>query len=292
MNASVRSVATAHQRVDGEARIAFRRRADGAIALADLYQRAPCRVLFPTTEAGEPLQAVLLTTSGGLTGGDRTRVSVSVEPGARATVTTQAAEKIYRALPDTGDAVVQVEMQVGEGAWAEWLAQETIVFEGSRLRRLFAADVAATGRLLAVESIVFGRTAMGEFFNSGMLHDAWRISRAGRLIWADALHLDGASHPDGNIQRLRAMPFGFGTSVACSTILYAGADAPQQLAEARRLLSDCPLSCGATSLDGIMLVRIMADDASELRATVMKLIAGIRQAAASLPAQLPRVWHC
>ena len=286
MNASVRSVATAHQRVDGEARIAFRRRADGVIALSDLYQRAPCRVLFPTTEAGEPLQAVLLTTSGGLTGGDRTRVSVSVETSARVTVTTQAAEKIYRALPDTGDAVVQVEMQVAEGAWAEWLAQETIVFEGSRLRRLFAADVAATGRLLAVESIVFGRTAMGEFFNSGMLHDAWRISRAGRLIWADALHLDG------DVQRLRTMPFGFGTSVACSTILYAGADAPQQLVEARRLLSDCALSCGATSLDGIMLVRIMADDASELRAAVMKLIAGIRQAAASLPAQLPRVWHC
>ena len=286
MNASVRNVAKAHQRVDGEARIAFRRRADGAIALADLYQRAPCRVLFPTTEAGEPLQAVLLTTSGGLTGGDRTRVSVSVEPSARATVTTQAAEKIYRALPDTGDAIVQVEMRVGDGAWAEWLAQETIVFEGSRLRRLFAADVAATGRLLAVESIVFGRTAMGEFFNSGMLHDAWRISRAGRLIWADALHLDG------DIQRLRAMPFGFGTSAACSTILYAGADAPQQLVEARRLLSDCALSCGATSLDGIMLVRIMADDASELRAAVMKLIAGIRQAAASLPARLPRVWHC
>jgi len=286
VNASVRRVAEAHQRVDGEARIAFRRRADGVIALADLYQRAPCRVLFPTTEAGEPVQAVLLTTSGGLTGGDRTRVSVSVEPGARATVTTQAAEKIYRALPDTGDAVVQVDMRVGDGAWAEWLAQETIVFEGSRLRRLFAADVAATGRLLAVESIVFGRTAMGEFFNSGMLHDAWRISRAGRLIWADALHLDG------DIQRLRARPFGFGTSVACSTILYAGADAPQQLVEARRLLSDCALPCGATSLDGIMLVRIMADDASELRVAVMMLIAGIRQAAASLPARVPRVWHC
>jgi urease accessory protein len=286
VNASVRSVAKAHQRVDGEARIAFRRRADGVTGLADLYQRAPCRVLFPTTEADEPVQAVLLTTSGGLTGGDRTRVSVSVEADARATVTTQAAEKIYRALPDTGDAVVQVEMQVGDGAWAEWLAQETIVFEGSRLRRLFAAEVASTGRLLAVESIVFGRTAMGEFFNSGMLHDAWRISRAGRLIWADALHLDG------DIQRLRAMPFGFGTSVACSTILYAGADAPQQLVEARRLLSECALPCGATSLDGIMLVRIMADDASELRAAVMKLIAGIRQAAASLPAQLPRVWHC
>ena len=286
VNASARTAPKAHQRVDGEARIAFRRRVDGATALADLYQHAPCRVLFPTTEADDTVQAVLLTTSGGLTGGDRTRVAVSVEPHARATVTTQAAEKIYRALPSTGDAVVQVEIQVGDGAWAEWLAQETIVFEGSRLRRLFTADVATTGRLLAVESIVFGRTAMGECFDNGMLHDAWRISRAGRLVWADALHLDG------DLKRQRAAPFGFGKSVACATIAYVGADASQQVGEARRLMSECALQCGATSLDGIMLVRIMADDAPELRAAVMKLIAGIRLAAASLPARLPRVWHC
>ena len=286
MSAGARSVANAHQRVDGEARIAFRRRLDGTTALADLFQKAPCRILFPTTEDREPVQAVLLTTSGGLTGGDRTRVAISIGAGAQVTVTTQAAEKIYRALPGTGDAVVQVEMHVDDAAWAEWLAQETIVFEGSRLRRLFAADVAATGRLLAVESIVFGRTAMGESFDSGMLHDAWRISRGGRLVWADALHLDG------DVRRLRTAPFGFGSSVACSTLLYVGADALQQLGEARRLLDECTLPCGATSLDGIMLVRIMADDASKLRATVMKLIAGIRQAAASLPARLPRVWHC
>lgn len=280
------AAACTHQRVDGEARIAFRRDAAGKTVLADLYQRAPCRVLFPTTEIDEPIQSVLLTTSGGLTGGDRTRVGVEVGANAQATLTTQAAEKIYRALPDTGDALVRVDMRVSDGAWAEWLAQETIVFEGSRLRRLFAADVAATGRLLAVESIVFGRTAMGENFDTGLLHDAWRISRGGRLVWADALHLEG------DVRRQRSAPWGFGTNVACSTVLYTGADAPQQLVEARELLGQCNLPCGATSLDGIMLVRIMAADAAELRATVMRLIAGIRRSAASLPARLPRVWHC
>jgi urease accessory protein len=286
LNADVRNLTGVHQRVDGEASIAFRRAAGGKTVLADLYQRAPCRALFPTTENDEPIQSVLLTTSGGLTGGDRTRVSISVGADAQATATTQAAEKIYRALPNTGDARVEVDMSVGDGAWAEWLAQETIVFEGSRLRRSFTADVAATGRLLAVESIVFGRTAMGESFNSGLLHDAWRIRRDGRLVWADALHLEG------DVQKQRAEPFGFGTRVACSTVLYAGADAAQQITGVRRLLDECDLPCGATSLDGILLVRIMADDASALRAVVMRLIAGIRQAAAALPARLPRVWHC
>jgi len=177
-------------------------------------------------------------------------------------------------------------MQIGPAAWAEWLAQETIVFEGSRLRRSFAADVAPSGRLLAVESIVFGRTAMGEQFDTGLLHDAWRISRSGKLIWADALHLEG------EVRQLRGAPFGFGTSVACSTVLYVGADATQQLTEARRILSQCDLPCGATSLDGIVVARIMAADAVELRSLVMQLVAGLRWSAASLPARLPRVWSC
>lgn len=275
-----------HQRVDGEARIRFRRALDGRTALADLYQRAPCRVLFPMTEKDDSIQSVLLTTSGGLTSGDRTRVSICVDADAQATATTQAAEKIYRALPNTGDARVEVDMQVGDGAWAEWLAQETIVFEGSRLRRSFTADVAPGGRLLAVESIVFGRTAMGESFDSGLLHDAWRIRRGGRLVWADALHLEG------DARRQRGEPFGFGTHIAASTVLYAGADASQQVNLVRQLLDECDLPCGASVLDGILLVRIMADEASALRAVVMKLIAGIRQAAAALPARLPRVWHC
>jgi urease accessory protein len=282
----VNAVTQAHQRVDGEARIAFRRDTAGRTRLADLYQRAPCRVMFPETEPDEPPQSVLLATCGGLTGGDRTNVAVTIDAGAQATLTTQAAEKIYRALPATGDARVQVKMQVGATAWAEWLAQETIVFEGSRLRRSFAADVAPGGRLLAVESLVFGRTAMGEHFNTGLLHDAWRISRSGKLIWADALHLEG------DVQQLRNDPFGFGMSVACATVLYVGADATQQLTEARGILGQCPLSCGATSLDGVMVARIMAEDAVKLRETVMQLIAGIRRAAASLPARLPRVWHC
>jgi len=274
-----------HQRVDGEARIAFRKFGNRT-TLSDLYQRAPCRVLFPTTEVDEAVQAVFLTTSGGLTGGDRTRVTAEIGPHAQATLTTQAAEKIYRALPNAGDARVEVKMTVSDGAWAEWLAQETIVFDGSRLRRQFTADVATAGKLLAVESIVLGRTAMGEQFDTGMLHDAWRISRNGKLIWADALHLEG------NVREQRLAPFGFGANVACATVMYVGTDATQQLEQARGTLGQIRLPCGATSLDGIMIARIMAADAAELRAAVLQLVAGLRQSAASLPTRLPRVWYC
>jgi urease accessory protein len=275
-----------HQRVDGAADLAFRRDQDGRTVLADLYQRAPCRVLFPRTEAGDPVQAVLLTTSGGLTGGDRTKMSVRVGADAQATVTTQAAEKLYRALPGTSDTRINVDIAVEEHAWLEWLAQETILFDGSRLRRTFVADVAPEGRLLAVESLVFGRTAMGESLETGLLHDSWRIRRGGRLVWADGLHFDG------DLRLLRTAPFGFGTAVACCTLLYVAEDATRQLNEARRILDLCGRLGAATAFDGILVIRMLADQATALRQAMMTLVAAIRRSAAGLPARLPRVWYC
>jgi urease accessory protein len=288
------AAALTHERACGAARIEFKARPDGHTVLADLYQRAPCRVLFPEPEANDLVQAVLLTTSGGLTGGDRVRIDVEVRPGARVTVTTQAAEKIYRALAHDSAAKIDIGMTVEAGSWAEWLAQETILFNGARLRRGFQAEVSRRGRLLAVESLVLGRTAMGECFETGFLHDAWRIRRDGRLIWADALHM-----PSG-ITGLRADRFGFGTAVACSTLVYVGDDIARQLAAARQLLSDSrvlrenprSITAAATALDGLLLVRLLADDPARSRSAVMELICGIRQSAGGLPPRLPRVWHC
>ena len=59
------AIAPRLQRASGECRVAFDLR-DGQTRLGDLYQRDPCRVLFPAPELGEPPQAVLLTTSGGV----------------------------------------------------------------------------------------------------------------------------------------------------------------------------------------------------------------------------------
>jgi len=273
------------QRCDGAARIAFRRRADGTTALADLYQRAPARVLFPDVEPGEPPQAVLLTTSGGLTGGDRLRLELEVGPEASATVATQAAEKLYRALE--GDARIEARVTVGRNARAEWLAQETILFDGAALRRTFTADLDAGAELLAVESIVFGRGAMGERMATGRVHDAWRIRRGGRLVWADALHLSG------DIAGQRALPFGFGTATACATLVQAGDGAEGHLEAARDLLSGAAgVRAGVTAFDGLLIARILADDPADMRRAVITLAAGLRHAAAGLPPRLPRVWYC
>jgi len=280
------NAALRHQRADGAALLSIGCDNDGVSRLGDLYQRAPCRILFPDVEAGEPLQAVLLTTTGGLTGGDCTRVEFNVAADARATLTTQAAEKLYRALPETAPVACTVALRAGANSWAEWLAQETILFNGARLRRAFSADLAPGSRMLAVESIVFGRHAMGEELRVGMLHDSWHIRRSGRLIWADAMRLEG------DLAALRRAPFGFGEAVACATLLYAGPDAAELLEPVRAAVMEGAGESGVTLLDGLLIIRLLDADASQLRSHVIDVAALIRHTAAGISRALPRVWHC
>lgn len=278
--------AVPHQRVDGAARLVYRCDADGRTRLADLYQRAPCRVLFPDVDAGQPPQAVMLTTSGGLTGGDRLSLQIEAGAGCTLTATTQAAEKLYRALPGDAPTRIDIGLRVGDGAWAEWLAQETILFDRSQLRRSLSADVAGSGRLLAVESLVFGRTAMGERYDSGTLHDAWRIRCDGRLMWADTLRLGG------DVAAARAQPFGFGTAHACATLVYVGADASALLAPLRERLAVLGSGVAATCIERVLIVRVLADDAPAMRAAVRIAAGALRAMAGGLPERLPKVWDC
>src|SRR5215472_15698769 len=182
MNASLPRL----QRASGESRVAFAIR-DGATRLAALYQRDPCRVLFPDPEPGMPPEAILVTTSGGVTGGDSLKMSVEVGAGASAVAATQAAEKIYRSAKAAEHCAIEIALHVGEGAALDWLPQETIVFEGARLKRRTVAEVATGGSLLACEMVVLGRAASGERFTRGLLLDSWSVCRPdekeGKLVW-------------------------------------------------------------------------------------------------------------
>jgi urease accessory protein len=277
------------QRGHGAAEVGFARRG-AATTLAHLYQRAPCRVLTPLSEAGDPPQAVLLTTSGGLADGDTIDLALGVGPGASATFTTQAAEKVYRAR-GTEPARLRARIEVAADGWLEWLPQECILFDGARFDRRTLAEVAPGGRLLACEMVVFGRRASGERFTRGFLHDGWDIRRGGTLVWRDALRLDGG------IAEALASPAGFAGAEAMASVLYVAEDAAGQLAVARRLIEDgAPIGdgaarAGATLVNGVLLARWLGG-ATAVRAGLTQYLARFRAAAAGLPARLPRVWQC
>lgn len=262
--------------------------AGGSSRLAGLYQSDPCRALLPRPDPGEPLTAILITTSGGLTGGDRLDIAIRCAPEADVLCTPQAAEKIYRAEGDS-DARIVLGLEVGAGAQLEWLPQEMILFDGSRLRRDLRIELAGDARLLAGDITVFGRIARGENFDGGLLFDRWQLRRDGRLVWTDALRLEGA------VAALRDHPAGFAGAVAQGLILCQAPDAEtwrtavRDLAEAGGMTA-AGTAVGATLLDGLLLVRLLDTDPARLRRHFATLWAGLRPALGRA-ARMPRLWH-
>jgi urease accessory protein len=273
------AIAPRLQRASGACRVAFDLR-DGQTRLADLYQRDPCRVLFPKPEPGEPPQAVLLTTSGGVTDGDSLKMVIEIGPGGTAVATTQAAEKIYRAAKGGGHCAIDVAVRVGEGASLDWLPQETIVFQGARLKRRTVAEVEPGGALLACEMVVLGRAASGERFVSGLLLDSWSVRRpargqTARLAWTDTLRIEGET-PNGA---------GFGTANALATVIGVW-DAPRSHFEkARALLENAgDVRAGVTLVNGVMVARLLGE-ATAVRGAAIRFLTDFRGR------RLPRVWH-
>ncbi len=271
-----------HQRGHGVARIAFAQRGE-VTRLGRLYQRDPQRVLFPRVEGNEPPTAVLVTTSGGLVGGDRLDIAIDVGRSAGALVTTQAAEKVYGSARE----VCQVccELRVEPGGWLEWVPQETILFDRSRLRRATRVHLSPDARFLGGEMLVFGRIARGERLSRGFLQDRWEVRVGGRLVWTDALRLEG------DIAVPLSDRAGFDGALACGNLVYSGPDLRQVLEFARSHLPDLEgLRCAATVVSSVLVVRWLGRDPFELRRAYGQFWGALRHRIAGLSPRLPRSW--
>jgi len=271
---------------NGAAEIGFARR-DGVTRLAHLYQADPLRVLFPIPEAGDPIEAAIVTTSGGLVGGDRIDVAIRVDRAARAHVTASAAEKIYRSTGAT--TVVRQSLAVADGAALEFLPPETILFEGARLQRETAVEIGNGGAFLGGDIMVFGRRARGEHFTKGLLRTVWEVRQQGRLVWGDALHLDG------DIAGVVDNPACFGGAAGFATLMLAPAgNDPQKFVDgARGVQAAAPegVRAGVTAVAGLVVARWLAADAALLRRAYADLACHLRCEAMGLPCRLPRIWH-
>jgi urease accessory protein len=215
-----------HQRARGALSVSFKRRGDASV-LDGLRQEGCLKARFPRVEPDAWATAVTLNSSGGIAGGDRLSLSFGVGVGARACIAAQAAERFYRSVPGGAPSEVRTRLSVAAGAAMEWLPQETILFDRSALDRRLEVDVAPDGWFLGVESLVFGRAAMGEQVEQGWLRDLVRIRRGGVLLLHDAIRMEGA------LAATLARPAVAGGTRAVATLVYVAPDAEARLADVR-----------------------------------------------------------
>lgn len=247
----------------------------GPSGLRRLYQEGCGKIRLPRDAAASEMQAVLINSSGGLTGGDRLEWAAEAEAGARLTVVSQACEKVYRARD--GRAETQVSLSVGEGARLDWLPQETILFDRGALARRLEADVAPGARLLVAEAVILGRTAMAETVRTGELSDRWRVRRNGRLLFADDLRLEGA------IADMAGRPPLLAGGAAFASLLLVDEDAGRWLDPVRAAIGALG---GASAFEGRLFARIVAPDGFALRRVLVPALEALRGGE-----PLPRVWR-
>lgn len=261
----------APQRAQGRLDLAFAH--DGTCTRLDRFYQQGC--LKARLPRGPGVEAVALNISGGVAGGDQLETALALAPNAAVTFTTQAAERIYRALE--APAHIRTRLQAGAGAMLHYLPQETILFDGFGLDRALDIDLGGDAAFIGIESLVFGRLAMGEAVRDGFLRDRITLRRGGALLWQDSTRLDG------DIAAQLDRPGVAAGARAVASIFATGPGMAARLDALRTALAGT--MAGASWAGEVLLARILAPDAACLRRIVSNALTVLRQG------PLPRVWQ-
>jgi urease accessory protein len=241
---------------------------------ASLQESGSLRVRFPSPE-GEGLSAVLINTAGGIAGGDCFEIDISAGEGSRLTLTTAAAEKVYRA--QNARSQLDITLTAASHAHLAWLPQETILFDRARLSRRLQVELADTSSLVLCEIVVFGRAAMGERMRHGEFIDRWRVRRGGKLVFAETVRLGGDL--DATLAKAAVAR---GANAIGTALIVPGDDALVE--RVREIAEDLCGEVGISAWNGFAMARFCAQDAAHLRADMMKVLTR------ASPVPLPRLW--
>jgi urease accessory protein len=250
----------------------------------DVFQRSPIRVLFPRANGAAIEEAVFVNTAGGIAGGDRLESCVTALPNASIAITSQAAEKVYRALNEP--ARIATKLEASESAKLAWLPQETIVFNRARISRKTEIELSSGAELVALEWLVLGRAAHGEEMGGGQITDSWRVKKDGRLIWGDTFRATNEIFPHLGRKALLS------DCKAIATLLYFGPNLDITLEILRDLAPSLGCPCAATLVSGLMVVRFAARVSSDLRLALRTVLQLFGRELGPGPFRVPKMWSC
>lgn len=259
------------QRSRGAARAGF----DGA-RLVGLHQSGSAKAILPRVPG--TAEVVFLNTSGGLTSGDRLSYETDLANGARLVATTQAAERACRA--EDARAEVSVRHRVGAGCHLDWLPQETILFDHSKLARETTIELAADASCLMLEAVVLGRIAMGERVRELDFFDMRRIERAGQPVFFEPFLLNSDILAKGARGAILGEARAFATLVLCAP------GAEDAVEPARSVLTEPGTGGAASGFDGKCVIRLLAREGWPMRRQILRLMETLRRGQSA-----PRVWQ-
>lgn len=237
------------------------------------------KLLQPAADASA--HGVILHPPGGVAGGDRLALTVSLADKAQVLLTTPGASKWYKSAGRLASQQVTVALE--ENAQLEWLPQENIIFNGAEVSLETSITLAKTAKLATWEIVSLGRRASGEQWQQGRFKQHLTISRQQRLIWSEATVLQ----PDSLV--LTAQSGLKGHTVFGNFIVAAGT-VPEAIVAQCRAIATGTGSVGVTALPELFVARYIGDCPQQARQYFEQLWCCLRPWYASAQVVRPRIW--
>ena len=275
--------------MSGHGRLALHYTRDGDRTTALDRHDGPLRVLQRLYPEGTGIcHHVLVHPPGGMVGGDRLEIDVTLDAGAHALVTTPSATRYYRS---TGAlASQQAVLRVAGGARLEWLPLETLAYRGCQALNGVELQLAPGAEAMGWDVLALGLPTAGEPFDRGRFTQ--RVEVPG--VWLERASIAAED------RRLLDSPLGLAGHRVLATMWWVGGDAlaPARrqalLDSAREALVASPLhrSAGATAPQPqVVVVRVLADSVEPAMHVLMAVRKAWRREAWALAAEPPRIWR-
>ena len=163
---------------------------DGMTQLLRSQAQAPLKFQRPFYPEGKAIcHGVMLHTAGGIVGGDRLSINITLDQASHVLLTTAAATKLYRSTGN--DSIQATSISIDDQACLEWFPQETILFNGAQYCQSTRIDLADRAIWVGWELTRLGRSARGETFQSGVWRSHTEVWRNNQPLWIDRQFVEG-----------------------------------------------------------------------------------------------------
>jgi urease accessory protein len=255
---------------------------------AQFVHSGPLRVLQSLYPEGPAVcHNVLVHPPGGIVGGDTLDISVQVDAGAHALITTPAATRFYKTNGEAGTQIVKARLQ--PGARLEWLPLEAICYNACKAINTAVFDLAPGAEMIGWDITALGLPNANLPFERGSLQQHIEVKNA----WLERAVIDAAD------KRLLHSPLALAGNLCMGTLFFATGEAITR--ERRELLlaalrasfegHELTATTGATAPNPrVIVVRTLAPRTESAMHLLRLAWAALRQKAWQVDNVPPRIW--
>lgn len=232
----------------------------------------------------------ILHPPGGIVAGDSLDIKISVDRATDTLITTPAANKFYRS--QHLDALQSHTIHIERGACFEWLPQETIVFDGARVKSNTRIELANTASLIGWDIVCLGRPASNESYSHGYFKQHIEIWREGKPLFIDrCLHVGGSDALKSQWGMASRPVTGslFCTASSNTAESTNTTDLVNKLRDTIKSDTNCLFSISV--INSIIICRYLGEHIEQAKALFIQAWSQLRPALLNKEPVIPRIWN-